>query len=181
MSILIQFSGNYGRITRRTHDRAPPNRRESVEANQEGGNDGVTVRPKAPPRQADGPLLLRLLIAALLVGLPVALLALATSSATESPGAQGLVCAQSAPLQPHTLPGDPWERHRHWLEGPPMGELSRYVIVNGRTGDTYDWAYWGPESGRSRFGVSTRWTWFHAGWDQDPWKLEFDCQPPSGG
>lgn len=122
-------------------------------------------------------MLLRLLIAGLLVALPLALLALATEASTESRGNPSLICAQTVPLQPHTQPGDPWEQHRHWLEGPAVGKLRSYVIVNDRTGEAYEWSYWGPETGRSRFGVGTRWTWFHAGWDQDTWSLHYDCQP----
>jgi hypothetical protein len=78
-------------------------------------------------------------------------------------------------LEPVEIPGPWWRRHRSWLTTPAPFAGTGTIVVNMRTGVTYDWHFRGNRRGRGWFGVRTRWTWFHPAWKCDPWVLFYDA------
>ena len=81
-------------------------------------------------------------------------------------------------LEPVEMPGRWWQRHRYWLTSPVPFAGTGAIIVNMRTGVTYDWGFRGNRRGRGWFGVRTRWAWLHPTWTSDPWVLFYDAPMP---
>ncbi|MBV9359314.1 MAG: hypothetical protein JO023_27705 [Chloroflexi bacterium] len=85
-------------------------------------------------------------------------------------------CATRLPLTTLSLPGPPWEEHRHWLIAPiPFGRDRSYAIVDQQTGGVFRWPWVNNRDGQAYFGVLTRWTWLHRDWAQHSWVLVTDC------
>jgi hypothetical protein len=85
-------------------------------------------------------------------------------------------CATRVPLSTLSLPGLPWEEHRHWLIAPmPFGKDRDFAIVDEQTGTVFRWPWAYNRNGQAYFGVLTRWTWLHRDWAQHPWLLVTDC------
>jgi hypothetical protein len=81
-------------------------------------------------------------------------------------------CYQTLALTPQTLPGAPWQEHRHRLV-PASRDLPdglSYLVWNRRTGHMYRWLHDTTTASAPRILVSTRYALLHnRDWDEDPW------------
>lgn len=92
------------------------------------------------------------------------------NSAAAAPEAKPLgYCRSSLWLTPHSIPGPPWQQHRHWLEAPiPID--GTYTIINMTTHASFHWDSWGHQypGNHTRFGVST---WYAYAYPQGSFKV----------